>query len=287
MSKKQEIENEFDLEMEDVIGMTTRNRQAKDKKELQRQQMLLKKKKRKKRIIRIIILIVIIIAAIVFAMVSPIFNIKEIAVEGNNIVSEDTIVSLSELELDQNLFRFNKSNVINEIKTNPYIQNVKISRIIPNKVLITVEERNRDFNVEFLNEYAYINNQGYILEISEKAQKIPTIKGISTDPSEIVEGNRLNVQDLEKLEVVIQIMDICKNYEINKKVTSINIEDKSNYIIYMKKEKKEIYLGDSSNLNNKIMYIPALLKANKKKEGIIYLNGDLNNGFRPRFREKV
>ena len=38
-------------------------------------------------------------------------------------------------------------------------------------------------------------------------------------------------------------MNICKNYELDKKVSSINIENKNDYIIYMEEEKKTIYLG--------------------------------------------
>ena len=52
-------------------------------------------------------------------------------------------------------------------------------------------------------------------------------------------------------------------------------------------EKKEIYLGDKTNLSSKILYIPTILSENKGKEGTIYLNGNVNDGFQPRFREKV
>ena len=102
-----------------------------------------------------------------------------------------------------------------------------------------------------------------------------------------MEGNRLNTEDLEKLETVIKIMNICKNYELDKKVSSINIENKSNYIIYMDEEKKTIYLGNENNLSNKMLYVPTILQENQGKEGTIYLNGDINNNFKPRFREKV
>ena len=125
------------------------------------------------------------------------------------------------------------------------------------------------------------------MEISEEKLDVPTIQGISTNEEQIVPGNRLDVEDLEKLEVVIQIINICKNYELEDKITSINVEDTNNYIVYMEQEKKEILLGDGSNLNNKMLYVPIILEENQNVEGIIYLNGDLNNGFKPRFKESV
>ena len=234
-----------------------------------------------------ITLFLLIIGGFVFALVSPIFNIKEIQVSNNNQIATETIISLSQLQLGQNLFRFNKNKIEKEIKTNPYIESVTIKRKIPSKIEISVKERNRNYNVEFLNGYAYINNQGYILEISDQKLDLPTIQGISTDAEQIVEGNRLNTEDLEKIETVIQIMNICKNYELDQKVSAIDITNKNNYIIYMNEEKKIINLGDESNLSTKMLYVPTILKENEGKEGTIYVNGDINNNFKPRFKEKV
>ena len=289
--RKNEQKDQFDFDTETVIGMTNKNnqkiKQKNQEKITKKKAKILKKKKKIKRIIKTIILLALIIGGFCFALISPIFNVTEINVTGNEQISSDTIISLSQLEIGQNLFRFNRIKVSNEIKTNAYIENVKIQRKIPNKIEITIEERKRDYNVEFLNGYAYINNQGYILEIAEQKLELPVIKGISTPQEQIVEGNRLDDEDLEKLETVIQIMNICKNYDLDTKISSIDITNKSNYIINMDEEKKTIQLGNDSNLRNKILYVPAILTENKEKEGTIYLNGDINGDFKPRFREKV
>lgn len=281
--------SQFDLDTETVIGMTNRNNQRirnqKQNRMTRKQEKKARKIKKIKRFLKAILLLIIIIAAICFALISPIFNINEINVTGNEKLNSDTIVSLSELQKGQNLFKFNKSKVKENIKTNPYVENVTIKRKIPNKVEIVIEERKQSFNVEFLNGYAYINNQGYILEMSENKVDMPVIKGISTGEEQIKEGNRLNDEDLSKLEVVIQIMSICKEYKLDTKISSIDISNVNNYILTMDGEKKTIELGNSNNLNTKILYIPSILESNQGKEGTIYLNGDFNNGFSPRFRE--
>ena len=290
-TRKKAQKTQFDLDTETVIGMTNKNNKNKQQNEQKRmtkkQAQIERKKKKIKKIIKWTTLFLLIIGGIVFALVSPIFNIKEIYVNNNNQIATETIVSLSQLQVGQNLFRFNKNKVEKEIKTNPYVESVSVKRKLPNKIEITIEERNRNYNVEFLNGYAYINNQGYILEISEQKLDLPVIIGISTEQEQIVEGNRLNAEDLGKLETVIQIMNICKDYDLDKKVTIIDITNKSDYIIYMEEEKKTIHLGDESNLSNKMLYVPAILQENQGKEGTIYLNGDINNNFKPRFREKV
>lgn len=289
--RKAEQKTQFDLDTETVIGMTNKNNQKNKqqvKKRMTKQQAKIERKKKKiKKIIKLITLLLLIVGGVIFALVSPIFDIKEIKVLNNEQIDTETIVSLSQLQIGQNLFRFNKSKIIKEIKTNPYVESVNIKRKIPNSVEITIEERNKNYNVEFLNGYAYINNQGYILEISEQKLDMPVILGVSTDAEQIVAGNRLNTKDLEKLETVIQIMNICKSYELDKKVSSIDITNENNYIIYMEEEKKTIYLGDNTNLSNKMLYVPAIIQENQGKEGIIYVDGDMNSNFKPRFREKV
>ena len=289
--RKAEQKTQFDLDTETVIGMTNKNNQKNKqqvKKRMTKQQAKIERKKKKiKKIIKLITLLLLIVGGVIFALVSPIFDIKEIKVLNNEQIDTETIVSLSQLQIGQNLFRFNKSKIIKEIKTNPYVESVNIKRKIPNSVEITIEERNKNYNVEFLNGYAYINNQGYILEISEQKLDMPVILGVSTDAEQIVAGNRLNTKDLEKLETVIQIMNICKSYELDKKVSSIDITNENNYIIYMEEEKKTIYLGDNTNLSNKMLYVPAIIQENQGKEGTIFVDGDMNSNFKPRFREKV
>lgn len=290
-NSQKKVENQFDYDNEMVIKMTNKNNQKQEEKTKQKmskkQRQILKKKKRIKLMLKFTALLIIIIAGIIFALVSPIFNIKEINVSNNEQIKTETIVSLSQLNLGQNIFKFNKNKVNKNIKTNAYIESVEIKRKLPNKVQIQIEERKQEYNVEFLNGYAYINNQGYILQISEEKQALPTIQGISTPDEQIVEGNRLNSEDLEKLEVIIQIMNICKNYELDSKITNIDISTKDEYTLYLEEEKKTIYLGDKSNLSNKMLYVQVIIEENRGKEGAIFVNGDLNNNFKPRFKEKV
>lgn len=295
--KKEKNEKEkFDFDTEVVIGMTNNNKQQQKRQKQHIQEKAVtdknerRRKKRNRRIKRIIkwtSIIVIIAGGTTFAMVSPIFNIQEIQVTGNEKISADTVISLSGLSKGQNIFRFLSSNIIEQIKTEAYIQNAEISRNFPNKIIINVKERKQRFNVEFLNGYAYIDSQGYILEISSNKLELPTIQGISTPENEIVAGNRLNQEDLEKLEVALKIMDAYKSCNLDDRVTSIDISDKNNYSIYMESDKKTIYIGDGSSLGDKILWIQAILKDNEGVEGEIYVDGDLTDNFKPRFKAKV
>lgn len=290
-NKKNQQKQEFDIETEEVIQMTNKNRLKKEEKKREqlskKERKRIKRNKRIKRVIKIFILIAIIIGGIVFAMVSPIFNIKDIQVVNNNQLSSDTIISLSQLQMGQNIFRFKSSSIIENIKENPYIERVAIHRKIPNVIQIAVEEREAKYSIDFMGKFAYINNQGYILEISENSKKMPIIRGIDTSEENVLEGKRLSKEDLNKLVDVIKIMNATKEVELDTKVTSIDISNKSEYIIEIEEEQKKIHLGDTTNLSNKMLYTIGIMEKEKGIAGDIFVNGDLNNKFRTYFREKV
>ncbi len=288
---KEREAKEFDIETEAVIQMTNRNKikqeEDKRKKISQVERVRQKRNKRIKFILKIVLLVGIVIGGTIFAMVSPIFNTKDIQVEGSNQIPKDTVISLSGIITGENIFRFSSLEAIKNIKTNAYIENVKIHRHIPNVVEIDVEERIHEYSMDFLGKYAYINNQGYVLEIAEDSKQKPILQGMSTPEEQVIVGSQLNDEDLTKLEDVFKIMHAVKEYGMENKITSIDISNKNEYSIYIDEEKKRAYLGDCTNLSNKILYVNSIIEQEKGKAGEIFINGDLTDGFKAYFRESL
>ena len=217
-------------------------------------------------------------------MNSPLFNVKNIVVEGNDTNSSEKIVSLSGLQTYTNIFKFNENDVIEKIKENAYIENVKIEKKLPSTVKIIVEERTPKYMLQFADSYVYINNQGYMLEISNEKLNIPILIGFTTDLSNIKAGNRITIDDLKKMDMVIKIYEAAKSNGLADLVTKIDISNDKNYTIILETEGKKVYLGDCSNLNTRILYLNSILEASKGKSGEIFLNMDLNEQnpyFRP------
>lgn len=134
------------------------------------------------------------------------------------------------------------------------------------------------------NQYAYINNQGYILEITDVKLEVPTITGYVTENLE--PGNRLIEEDLKKLDTVIQIIKSAGEKELDKKITNIDISDEKNFLITIESESKLVHFGDSSNINDKFIMLKAVLEDNVGAKGEIFVK-DLNKVFfREDFREE-
>lgn len=284
-------EKDFDIETETVIQMTNKNKIAKEEKK--RKELSKKEQKRRKRnkkikfFLKLFLVIGFLVGGGVFAFTSPIFNIKDIQVLNNSQVSSETIISLSGLKTEDNIFRYVSSQVVQKIKENAYIEDVKVNRKLPGTIQIEVTERTASYAIDFMGKYAYSNTQGYILEIGEENKGLPVIQGVNTKEEEIIPNQRLAKEDLVRLEDIIKIMNMTKENNLDTEVTTIDITDENEYSLYLEKEKKKIHLGDNSNLSNKMIHAIAIIEQTKGQEGEIFVNGDLNNKFRPYFKLKV
>ena len=236
------------------------------------------KKKRKKvfRTIKVLLLIGVILGGTIYFLLSPIFNITEINVSGNSKISSEEIISLSGIQKNENTFKINKKTVKDKIRENPYIDTISIKRTLPDSITIYVTERVATYRINKANTYMLINNQGYMLEITDEENNLPIITGLQTTDEEIQEGNRLCVEDLEKLEDVLKISESAKTNEIYGLITEIDISEKDNYRLVIPSEKKIIHLGDTSKLPVKMGYIISIMEK-EKDEGEILVNTDLEN----------
>ncbi len=243
----------------------------------------------RKNIVKAIGIILLLMLLMIILLSSSLFNIKAIEVSGNKKLSNEKIISLSSLELYSHILKFNKSKIVEKIKENAYIEKAKVTRIYPNTVSIEVEEREVRYMLQFADSYVYINNQGYMLEISNEKLPVPVLVGFTTDLSNIKTGNRVNVDDLKKLNTVIKIYDSAKLNELNELITKIDISNSKDYSIELESKGKIVYLGeclDYSDLKTRMLYLKSILEKSEGKSGEIFLDVDLNSE-KIRFKEKI
>lgn len=270
---------------ENVKQSSKKNRIKKPRKlseeQIKRRRFILK-------LVKWISLSLIIIGIIICIMLSPLFNIKKIEVKNNNKISYEQIVSLSSIQINDNTFKYSKSDIKNKIKENAYIEEVKVKRLLPDVFQIEVKERTAKLMLLFGNAYVYINSQGYILEISDENINLPIIKGYKTEEKDIVPGKRLCNEDLDKLSVVLKIIEFSQSEQILDKITGIDIEDEYDYKIIMENEQKIAHLGNCSMLEERILWVKTILNEIKDLPGDIFVNMNLNSErVEPFFRERV
>lgn len=280
---KKEKQTQEIVKTKQVKSMQNRAKQSKADEKSAR----LKKMRKIKNFIKWTILIGIIVGILAFLCTSGLFDICKIEIIGNAQVAQEEILELSKIKIGDNIFLCNKIQTQSNLETHPYIQKTKITRKLPDKIQIEITEKQKAYQIQVEGGYAYIDNQGYVLEISSIKIDKPILQGSVTTIENIIPGNRLNQDDLERLNDVLKIIKNSQEIQIQDKITTINMENKNNYILTLQDLKKVIYLGDTSNLANKMLYIKAIIEREVEKEGKIFVNGEFNEGFEPYFREEI
>lgn len=245
------------------------------------------KSKSNKIMLTTISLFSLIIAMMIMALVTPVFNIQEIRVKGNDKVTTANIINLSRLKIGQNIFKNSKEKIKTYICENPYIDDVEIKRVLPKTIDLTIKERKPEYQVKLISSYVLIDSKGNILENTETKGDVIFLDGIETSQEELINEKTLKDTDIRKLTQIEKIKEVFLEIEgLDLSEIKINIKNDKDYIVYLKSENKKINIGDSSNLSNKMLYIKKILENEKENSGTIFINGDLNDGFKPYFREE-
>ena len=233
----------------------------------------IKRVNRKKVFISLFVLLIIVIAGIIYFLTTPMFNITNIEVTGNEKNSVDTYVSLTKIELNStNIFEVTKNKITKNIKENPYVESVQIKRKLPSTLEINVTERKVSYQAEYNDNYIYLDKQGYVLELNEKKKDTIIIEGLETTKGAITEGQRLNNEDLFKLDTVLKLVNCCKYNSIQNEITSINVSDTNNYAIKFDNGEKTAYIGNNIKLNEKVLSLKQVLEKEVGNKGEIFVD---------------
>lgn len=233
----------------------------------------LNQREKQKRIVSFILIIMVISVTATILIKSSYFNIKEIEVKNNNIVTRDEVITLANIT-NQNIFLLNKQKVETNIKNNPYIDEVKINRKLPNKIIVDIKEKDVRGIVRLKNAFVDIDSKGRMVHTVNKFPdgKLILVEGI--DVKEYIFNENVT-NDERKLNALINILQLFVLENVKKDIEKVDIKDPYSVIIKTKKG-IDIDVGDTSNLEYKISFAYTLLDNEnvKGKQGIIKVSSD-------------
>lgn len=91
----------------------------------------------------------------------PYFQVREIEVKGCRKLAEKTLLSFAKIEGMPNLFTVRLREIAKRLETHPWIEQVKVRKVFPNKISIQIEER-KPIAILQLGEPYYIDKKGVI-----------------------------------------------------------------------------------------------------------------------------
>ena len=226
-----------------------------------------KKKKRRKKIKKIILFIfVIIIGLVIFVYKSTLFNMKKINIYGLVNLNEEEIQETIKYTIGQNIFTIKYNKIKADLKENPYINSVKISKKGINTLKIEIEENKISYYYQNGEVIKTINNEGVISEEIKSLEGRNLIKLTGIDLSEKNIGE--TISDNNKLSSILE--NFYKMKEVmpeNYSFSEININNIND--IKCKIGEVEVIIGNDENLMDKINLALNLMDQGIIKKGYI------------------
>ena len=233
---------------------------------------VIKFKKKKKGVIATVIAAVLAIAMIILLTC---FQINEIEITGNKHYTKEQIkeIVLSEGYIDNTVLLMLKKK-IQPIEDIPFIAKIDVEYISPHKITITVYEKALAGCVEYMNEYVYFDQDGYVLEISTtKLEDAPCITGMAFNSMELHE--KLPIEDKNRFKLILKITQLINKY--NLKIDSIKFDSEGEII--MRYQSIRIELGDGSNLEEQLIDLNHILEGLEGKSGTLDMKEfDISSG---------
>lgn len=98
-----------------------------------------RKKKANRRLIFYLFIFFFLVTIIVYLQ-TPLSDIKNISIHGNNLLEEEEILEMSGLEISQNIWAINKRKIKKRLDKHPLVKEVSITRQLPWEITVNLTE---------------------------------------------------------------------------------------------------------------------------------------------------
>lgn len=210
---------------------------------------------RRQKLIKVLGLTVAFFALLYLLGCLPFFQVSEIAVEGTTALTVDKVISLSGIQTGDNFFYLDTWNAKKDLKQNPFVEDVKIRRMLPNKVTIVVTERKSIGYIVTTDGYIQVGEDGRLLAIQQTLSNynLPVISGIDLSELPAIGGFIEN----EKLKQALEILQNCDQSLLDN-IAELNVGQEY-YILAYTNQKLEVRLGGLDNIEQRLQDLNGIL----------------------------
>lgn len=233
---------------------------------------LILRRRRKKRIKKLLVLFVFLAClACSLCLKLQAFNIKSVKVTGNSNITQDKILEASGIQCGNNIFYINVSNAENSIKANPYVEDVKIKRQLPNVITIDVKERAAAFYGSIgKDDFVVIDKNGVVLERKKDIGKMNLVKLQGFDYSKGEVGKQVPADDERKIKLIAEFTDLIKRSNKNHGISIVDVSNLVDMKVYF--GDMCVKLGTSDNIESKMNKAINIIENNNLKSAKGYVD---------------
>ena len=208
---------------------------------------------------KVAVLVCLAVAVVFVSFFTPLYDIKEISVSGNSTISEDVLIRASGIDVGENIFKADIASAKRRINKVAYVDSVRVSRILPNKIKISVKEGEVYAYINFIGNYVGIDHNGKIMDIKQQIGDVskPVVYGVTLTGFEI--GSPVEIENKEAESVLFEMLDEIKSSEVEDSIRYMDINDFDN-ITFTLHNKVSVKLGTRDSIRYKIAYLKSVIE---------------------------
>jgi cell division protein FtsQ len=194
---------------------------------------------------------------------SSFFDLREVTVEGNGVVSRDEIIRLSGLRIGANLLKISRQQAAAAIMAQPYIKEAEVRRGFPNKVDIRITERSPLALISGAGRYLVLDEEGYCLtEVDLAAAESWILASIRCDAGAVILKPGEKTEDEGVLAALALIRELDPFFLENILEFDAPSAEK---LAVITSDGLPVYFGPPENLERKLQFYEELLIKNKEQ----------------------
>lgn len=225
----------------------------------------------------------ILIIAVIFVL-SVLFRVSSISVVGNSHYTDQEIINAIEIEQGDNLFFFDRFAAVSRVFAKlPYIEEVTVTRNLPNKVIIEVTETTAIAYIKLGKELWTLDHNCKILGKAAEGEEIGLIPVTGFNPGTLLINERLTTSDgsSRSVDFLEEIFHQIEGRNILTYITKIDFADPNNVKLYYG-SRFTINIGDPYATEHKFSIIVSAISQLREGDiGIIDVSDAKTAHFKP------
>lgn len=242
------------------------------------------KKRKKKRIslwVKLLIIILLAGALYLFAS-SAFFDVAKFEVEGNNYYTEDEIIIMGDCKTGENIFWGSGcSDIKNRLELDPYMEKVKVKRVLPDKIKIQLTERKQIGAIVYDDSYVVIDKNGIVLRKTDVEPQLTLVRGLTINKLE--PGQPIGVEESVQLRQIMETIVTMEETDMYfKSIENTETEIKAYVLDFLVCQGTAQNLMESMKSGNLQKVIRGLFDIDIQR-GTVEVSGDDYISFSPAF----
>lgn len=209
------------------------------------------------------------------------FRVRTVEVQGNSYYSAEEVIAAAGIASGDNLLTLSRGEIAgNVIAQLPYVKSVRVTRTLPDTVVITVAEDETTFAVQAQGGKLYLMTAAgkATEEVSElEAKSHILVQDLVIQPPvigeqvHVAESGDGAVSPQEQLDALIALLHEIEASKLEKDVTAVSVPSAFNLTVWYE-DRFEVRLGTTDDLAYKLEYLKVVIQEQKEyATGIIDL----------------